>query len=117
MRWWCSGSPAVSARSRGAATTFTVQAFVLLGALTLFAPFAHAQNDDQALKSTLETRLAFIVTGDAEADLVSKAGLDGLTRFLAQRTALEGGDPVGLDPARDELAFYPLIYWPIVPGG
>jgi hypothetical protein len=36
--------------------------------------------------------------------------------FLAQRTALEAGDPVGLDPARDELAFYPLIYWPVVPG-
>src|SRR5439155_1440532 len=54
-------------------------------------------------------------TGDAEADRISKAGLDGLTRFLAQRTALEAGDPVGLDPTRDELAFYPLIYWPIVP--
>ena len=36
--------------------------------------------------------------------------------FLAQRTALEAGDPIGLDPARDELSFYPLIYWPIVPG-
>ncbi len=40
----------------------------------------------------------------------------GLTLFLAQRTALEAGDPVGVDPARDELAFFPLIYWPIVPG-
>jgi hypothetical protein len=36
--------------------------------------------------------------------------------FLAQRTALEAGDPVGVDPAHDELAFFPLIYWPIVPG-
>ena len=26
------------------------------------------------------------------------------------------GDPIGLDIAHDELAFYPLIYWPIVPG-
>ena len=40
----------------------------------------------------------------------------GLTLFLAQRTALEAGDPVGIDPARDELAFFPLIYWPVVPG-
>src|SRR5205823_9424193 len=90
---------------------------VLAGALTLFAPpFARAQDDQQALKATLETRLAYIVTGDAEADRISKAGLDGLTRFLAQRTALEAGDPIGLDPARDELAYYPLIYWPVVPG-
>ena len=40
----------------------------------------------------------------------------GLTLFLAQRTALEAGEPIGLDIARDELAFFPLIYWPIVPG-
>ena len=68
-----------------------------------------------ACKSTLETRLAYVITGDAEVDRISKAGLQGLTLFLAQRTALEAGEPVGLDPARDELAFYPLIYWPIVP--
>ncbi len=35
--------------------------------------------------------------------------------MLASRTALEPGEPAGIDPARDELAFYPLIYWPIVP--
>ena len=44
-----------------------------------------------------------------------QAGLQGLTLFLAQRTALEAGEPVGLEIARDELAFFPLIYWPIVP--
>ena len=68
------------------------------------------------MKVTLQTRLAYNVTGNAEVDGVSKAGLQGLTVFLAQRTALEAGDPVGLDPARDELSFYPLIYWPVIPG-
>ena len=96
---------------------------ILVGAL-LAAPQALAQSqapartqagDEQSLRSTLETRLAYIVTGDAEVDRISKAGLQGLTLFLAQRTALEAGEPIGLDPARDELAFYPLIYWPIVP--
>ena len=72
--------------------------------------------EDFAVKATLETRLAYIATGNAEVDTISKAGLQGLTLFLAQRTALEAGEPVGLDPARDELAFFPLIYWPIVPG-
>jgi hypothetical protein len=33
--------------------------------------------------------------------------------YRAQRTALEAGVPIGLDPARDELAFCPLIYWPV----
>ena len=71
---------------------------------------------DFAMKATLETHLAYVITGDTEIDAVSKAGLQGLTLFLAQRTALEAGEPVGVDPARDELAFFPLIYWPIVPG-
>jgi hypothetical protein len=69
-----------------------------------------------AMRATIETRLAYVVTGDVEVDNISKAGLQGLTLFLAQRTALEAGEPVGLDIARDELAFFPLIYWPVVPG-
>jgi hypothetical protein len=73
-------------------------------------------NLDFAMKATLETHLAYVVTGDAEVDNISKSGLEGLTLFLAQRTALEPGDPIGLDIARDELAFFPIIYWPVVPG-
>ena len=38
---------------------------------------------------TVDTRLAYILTGDADVDSVSKQGLAGLTLFLAQRTALE----------------------------
>jgi len=101
-------------RPRRAVATAIVIGF--LGTALLASPHAFAQSsDDQALKATLETRLAYVITGDAEVDRISKAGLQGLTLFLAQRTALEAGEPVGLDPARDELAFYPLIYWPIVP--
>jgi hypothetical protein len=72
--------------------------------------------DDFAIKAVSQTRLAYVVTGNADVDSIVKAGMSGLTLFLAQRTALEAGDPVGIDPARDELAFFPLIYWPIVPG-
>ncbi len=77
---------------------------------------ADAAAEQFAARSTLETHLAYVVTGDTEADSISKSGLTGLTTFLAQRTALEAGDPVGVDLERDELAFFPLIYWPIVPG-
>jgi hypothetical protein len=102
-------------RRRRPATAAALAIFIL-GATLLALPHAFAQtSDEQALKSTLETRLAYVITGDAEVDRISKAGLQGLTLFLAQRTALEAGEPIGLDPARDELAFYPLIYWPIVP--
>jgi hypothetical protein len=72
--------------------------------------------DDFAIKATAQTRLAYVLTGNADVDSIVKAGMAGLTLFLAQRTALEAGDPVGVDPAHDELAFFPLIYWPVVPG-
>jgi hypothetical protein len=62
------------------------------------------------------TRLAYVVTGDRAVDEMSRAGLDGLTQAMALRTALEAGEPVGLDPARDELALFPLIYWPVIGG-
>ena len=80
------------------------------------APAAPAANDDFAIKAVAQTRLAYVVTGNADVDSIVKAGLSGLTLFLAQRTALEAGEPVGIDPARDELAFFPLIYWPVISG-
>jgi len=73
------------------------------------------QQRDFALQATHQTHLAYIVTGDSSVDEISKAGLEGLSLFLSQRTALEPGDPIGLDPAKDELAFFPLIYWAISP--
>ncbi|MBR1120399.1 DUF4159 domain-containing protein [Bradyrhizobium lablabi] len=77
---------------------------------------ANPANDEFAQRSVSQTRLAYVVTGNADVDSIVKAGMAGLTLFLAQRTALEAGDPVGVDPSRDELAFFPLIYWPVVPG-
>lgn len=62
------------------------------------------------------TRLAYVITGDKAVDDISKAGLSGLNIVLGARTALEPGDAVGLDPARDELAFFPILYWPVVAG-
>ncbi len=74
-----------------------------------------AGNRPNGIESSLVTRLAYVVTGNAAVDEASRAGLAGLTQMLAARTALEPGEPVGLDLSKDELAFYPLIYWPIAP--
>jgi len=94
-----------------------VLAFTLIVS-ALLAPTASRADDkdDFALKAVSQTRLAYVVTGNSDVDSIVKAGMAGLTLFLAQRTALEAGDPIGVDPARDELAFFPLIYWPVVPG-
>lgn len=126
--WLAGGVSRLMPRRRVAMWLFVVATGALLAAPHAFAqaprptaPGAPAQSapdpaaDEFAQKSTTDTRLAYIVTGDAEVDNVSKSGLQSLTLYLAQRTALEAGEPVGLDPARDELSFFPLIYWPIVP--
>jgi uncharacterized protein DUF4159/aerotolerance regulator-like protein len=103
---------------RRVAASLLIIATLAAAATLVPAPASRADpaSDDFAMKSTIETRLAYVVTGDAEVDGISKSGLQGLTMFLAQRTALEAGEPIGLDIGRDELAFFPLIYWPIVPG-
>ncbi|MCC6779398.1 MAG: DUF4159 domain-containing protein [Hyphomicrobiales bacterium] len=109
-----SGGISQLTRRRGPAVA-VLAALIVTGLLATAGSVRAQTSEQQILKSTLETRLAYVVTGDSEVDRVSKAGLQGLTLFLAQRTALEAGEPIGVDPARDELAFYPLIYWPIVP--
>jgi hypothetical protein len=114
--FWLAGGITRILRGRRRPATAAIAIAVLSSALLWRSHPAAAQDDQAAMRATLQTRLAYVVTGNAEVDGVSKAGLQGLTIFLAQRTALEAGDPVGLDPARDELAFYPLIYWPIAPG-
>ncbi|MBX9757377.1 MAG: DUF4159 domain-containing protein, partial [Beijerinckiaceae bacterium] len=78
------------------------------------APMSEAQMK-AAMDAALKTRLAYVVTGDAQIDEASRLGLTTLSRALAQRTALTPGEPMGIDPARDELSFFPIIYWPIAP--
>jgi hypothetical protein len=101
---------------RRAAPAALALALILSTGLAPPSPARADSADDFAIKATSQTRLAYVVTGNADVDSIVKAGMSGLTLFLAQRTALEAGDPVGVDPAHDELAFFPLIYWPVVPG-
>jgi hypothetical protein len=70
---------------------------------------------DFALQATLQTRFAYVRTGNAEADNLSQAGLEGLSIFMSQRTALETAEPMGVDISRDELSFFPILYWPVLP--
>jgi len=101
---------------RRAATALLAFGIAMTAIMAVPSPLRAETNDDFAIKAVSQTRLAYVVTGNADVDAIVKSGMAGLTLFLAQRTALEAGDPVGIDPARDELAFFPLIYWPIVPG-
>ncbi len=97
--------------------TAAVLALIVLPALFLQAPPASANDakpdDPQAIEATSVTRLAYVLTGNSSIDSVSRAGMTGLTRFLREKTALEPGEPTGVNVESDDLAFYPLIYWPV----
>jgi hypothetical protein len=66
-----------------------------------------------ALEAAAEMRLAYVLTGDDWLDGISRDGLIGLGNELTRRTAVEPAMPFGLDVERDELAFFPMLYWPI----
>jgi hypothetical protein len=72
-----------------------------------------AVRDADAIEAISQTRLAYVKTGDSQIDKVSHDGLFGLTVYLRDKTALEPGEPIGVDLDTDELAFFPVIYWPI----
>ncbi len=87
-------------------------------ALAMFAPTdARTQdmqaNDEQSLQALDTTHFAYVITGEKNVDRLSEQGLTGLINYLTYRTALEPGPPVGINLETDELAFYPIIYWPV----
>ncbi|RNJ46713.1 RNA-binding protein [Mesorhizobium erdmanii] len=106
-------------RRRAGAVATTAAVLIALGALFGHADFARADDakpgDEAAISAISKTRIAYVLTGVPGDDSISRAGLEGLTRFLIEKTALEPGAPAGVDIAKDELSFYPLIYWPIDP--
>jgi hypothetical protein len=67
------------------------------------------------LKAATDTRLAYVVTGLGDVDDMSKAGLVGLGNQLKQRTSYEPQEPMGVDITKDDLSFFPLLYWPMDP--
>ncbi len=79
--------------------------------MVFFSPYALAGTDVPA--AALQTSLAYYITGDAVQDAKSRAGLEGLSVIVNRRTAAVLTEPTGIDPETDELAFYPLIYWPL----
>jgi hypothetical protein len=77
-------------------------------------PTAKEQRDDAlAMRITGRVTFGYVVTGDPTTDATSQAGLAGLVKVLTARTAVEPGAPVAVNIARDEIAFFPLLYWPV----
>ncbi|MFM7335867.1 MAG: DUF4159 domain-containing protein, partial [Tabrizicola sp.] len=95
-------------------------AVVVVALMAAMPRDAHAQDateaDDFALQATSSVVLAYVLTGDPKVDEMARAGLLGLSDKLWQRTSIEPMMPMGVDIEKDELAFFPFLYWPVVAG-
>ena len=84
--------------------------------LLVAAGAAHAQLPAPPSRAALDTRLAYVVSGDASVDGTARAGLAGLSSYVNSRTAAHLADPAGVQPGTDDLSYYPLLYWPVAAG-
>ncbi|WP_127113923.1 DUF4159 domain-containing protein [Shimia sediminis] len=84
-------------------------------ALGLTLPHAADAQEDRAILDTREVVLGHVITGDTAVDDLAHAGLLGLSETLYFRTSVEPSEPAAVNLETDELAFYPLLYWPIIP--
>jgi hypothetical protein len=71
--------------------------------------------DMSAIQATSKVTFAYVLTGDAATDETSRQGLIGLGKYLSARTAVEPGQPFAVNIATDEIAFFPILYWPVLP--
>lgn len=101
----------VGGRLRGPRADVAAAIMLLLA----FAPDAQAQTqpDEAAIAATTAVVLGHVITGDPDTDAEAAAGLRGLSNTLFSRTSIEPDAPMGVDLERDELAFFPFLYWPI----
>ena len=76
---------------------------------------AFGANEQAAMRATGKVTLGYVITGETETDATSRLGLAGLGYYLGLKTAVEPGDPIGVNLSTDEIAFYPVLYWPVLP--
>ncbi len=86
-----------------------LSAAFLLGVIFMIPTHSHA--DDLTHANGLH--LAFISSGQSAIDTTAQRGLENLGRALEERTSIEIKGVAGINPARDELSFFPFVYWPL----
>ena len=108
---WLAGR--LTGLARGAAIVIFAYGIMPQGAVAQNAQTLSPQ-EQIAILATAEVTLAYVITGDAELDAMSRAGLQGLSNTLFQRTSVEPAAPMGVDLETDELSFFPMLYWPVL---
>jgi len=112
-------SLAVSGRLRaaGSGVAAAAAAVLLLAGAAAVGGAGAARAQDSAEERLIEAAgnvvLAYVRTGDTRTDMVSAAGLLGLSDVLFARTSVEPILPVGVDLETDDLSVLTFLYWPV----
>ena len=80
----------------------------------LSAGTSPSRDEAFALKASLTTRIAYVLTGNRRIDAINFSGLTSLTRTIAKRTSIEPAPPLGINIENDEIVFFALLYWPVL---
>ncbi|MEM8820964.1 MAG: DUF4159 domain-containing protein [Pseudomonadota bacterium] len=112
---WLSGRLPRLRRVPAAATGALALAIGLLSAVSGGHGMAQERSPTSTrdVSTAAETTLGYVVTGVPSIDRVSERALIGLGGALTARTAVEPGQPVGVDPERDELGLVSVLYMPL----
>ena len=85
----------------------------VLSILFFFLIFLSIQNRIEANESYSNIYLAYIKTENKLLNQIAFSGLDELRKYLIERTSLNPSGVKEINILKDELFFYPLIYWQI----
>ena len=111
-------------RRAGRAAAVLVAVTIAAGALVATSSPASAQapvppgsrpNDLAAIQATSKVTFGYVLTGDTGVDEASRQGLIGLGKYLTARTAVEPGQPFAIKIDADDITFFPILYWPVMP--
>jgi hypothetical protein len=106
------GTAALAAIAIGSAVLLA--GFDPASAQSAVAPPRTSVDDGRAIQATAKVTFGYVLSGDGSTDEMSRQGLIGLGRFLVERTAVEPGEPFAVNILNDEIAFFPILYWPVL---
>tara|TARA_R110002126_G_scaffold13118_2_gene56449 strand:+ start:138347 stop:141160 length:2814 start_codon:yes stop_codon:yes gene_type:complete len=89
---------------------------VLFTAIFIAPHNAQAAGTDDEAQRANSLNLAYIKSNNLIIDSMAEKGLSYVANSLQKRTALHDVKVTGVNPAADQLAFYPVLYWPFTEG-
>ena len=86
---------------------------LILAAIITTPHIAEAQDDTRILEAASGLHLAYVITGDARQDDLSRTALESLSTQLTLRTTIEPAGVHGVSVDDAGLEMYPFLYWPV----